>query len=293
VPPTEAEWRSQLPRLVPDYTRRWNLRLGTPFTGGSASFTAPATTPDGTPAVLKLSWPHREADFEADALQWWDGRGAVRLLQQDRRHYALLIERCEPGLRLGDHHELAADRRLIVAAELLAGLWRTGVPETAPYERVADVTAEWADLAARRMETIRPPYDPGLVAQGVDLLRSLPTSATRTVIVHGDFNPGNILSATRCPWLVIDPKPMIGDPGYDLAPLVLQVDDPFRHSDVRAVLRTRFGLVSDALGEPVDRLVAWSVARGVEAALWHAARSEMSEGADEMARTATLAHLIS
>lgn len=290
--PTEAEWRSRLPRLVADYTRRWNLRLGAPFDGGSVSFAAPATTTDGTAAVLKLSWPHREADFEADALQWWDGRGAVRLLRHDRRDYALLIERCTPGVRLDEHHELAAEHRLEIATGLLAGLWQTGIPDRAPYEQVADVTAEWADLAANRMDRIGPPYDRGLVGYGIDLLRTLPATATRTVIVHGDFNPGNILSATRCPWLVIDPKPMIGDPGYDLAPLVLQVDDPFGHPDPAVVLRARFALVGSRLGEPTDRLLAWSVARCVESALWHADRSEIDDGAGEMARAAAMARLI-
>lgn len=55
--------------------------------------------------------------------------------------------------------------------------------------------------------------------------------------------PGNVLSATRRPWLIIDPKPMIGDPGYDLCPLLLRIDDPLARVD------------------PADRLLAWSLAR--------------------------------
>lgn len=142
-------------------------------------------------------------------------------------------------------------------------------------ERVADVTAEWADLAEERMQRLRPSYDAGLVARGIELLRTLPTTASRDVVVHGDVNPDNVLSATRRPWLIIDPKSMIGDPGYDLCPLLLQIDDPLAHADPAAVLRHRVELVAGVVGESADRLLAWSLARCVEAALWHADRSEM------------------
>ena len=45
--------------------------------------------------MLKLVHPHRESEHEADALERWDGNGAIRLLARDG--WALLLERCEPG----------------------------------------------------------------------------------------------------------------------------------------------------------------------------------------------------
>jgi spore maturation protein CgeB len=47
--------------------------------------------------VLKLIYPHRESEHEADALELWDGDGAVRLLARDDARSAMLLERCEPG----------------------------------------------------------------------------------------------------------------------------------------------------------------------------------------------------
>jgi hypothetical protein len=52
-----------------------------------------------SPAVLKLAWPHHEATYEADALAFWGGDGAVRLLEWDRDRWAMLLERAEPGSR--------------------------------------------------------------------------------------------------------------------------------------------------------------------------------------------------
>lgn len=43
---------------------------------GRAAGVAPATLPDGTAVIVKISWPHREMYGEAAALRLWDGRGA-------------------------------------------------------------------------------------------------------------------------------------------------------------------------------------------------------------------------
>lgn len=283
------EWLDALPGMVESLATRWSLELGEPFHGGSASWVAPVIRFDGTQAVLKISWPHREAREEATALRLWDGDGACRLLQEDRDAYALLIERCLPGVPLKDL-DAPADERLLAAAAVLAKLWSAA--EAPGFEAVADVTAEWADIATERMDRLAPPYDPGLVRHGVELLRSLPRTATRSVIVHGDFNPGNLLSSDRAGWLAIDAKPMVGDPGYDPLPLLMQVDPPFQCEDPRRVLRHRYGLFAEAVGEPVERLLAWSVAREVESALWYASRDEVAEGATAMSDAATLAELL-
>ena len=264
------QWLARLPALVAELRERWSLRLEAPIHGGSCSWVAPAWRPGGEPAVLKVTWPHREAIGEAEGLRLWDGRGIVRLLHAAPEHCAVLIERCEPGDKLGDAEHLDVHERLLIGARLLRELWSVAPPERCGLERVAALTADWADTAEERMDRLRPDFDPGLVATAVRLLRELPGSAMRDVIVHGDFNPGNVLSAERQPWLAIDAKPMIGDPGYDPWPLVSQIDDPFSYPDPRRVLAERFALVSDVLGEEVCRLFAWAFAREVESALWAA-----------------------
>ena len=73
---------------------RWSLTLGEPYEQGAAGYTTRAELDDGTPVVLKLVHPHRESECEADALEAWDGDGAVRLLARDERGYVLVLERC-------------------------------------------------------------------------------------------------------------------------------------------------------------------------------------------------------
>ena len=102
--------------------------------------------------------------------------------------------------------------------------------------------------------------------------------------MHGDFNPGNLLAAEREPWLAIDPKPMLGDPGYDPEPLVLQVP-PVEGADLAA----RFRLVADVLDEPAERLMAWAVARLVERSLWWVDLGHSGEDSASMLAAAELA----
>lgn len=84
---------------------------------------------------------------------------------------------------------------------------------------------------------------------------------------------------------------MTGDPAYDPWPLLTQIDDPFEHPDPRPVLRERYALVAEVLGEDPARLFAWSVARGVESALWSADHDDVEGGAEELAEIRVLADL--
>jgi streptomycin 6-kinase len=200
------------------------------------------------------------------------------------------MERCDPGLPLSKA-PMGAGEGLRVASALLRQLWVIP-PSGHGLEYLADVCAEWATAVRDRQASLRPPFDPGLVELGAHLLESLPVSATEEVVVHGDANPTNFLSATRSPWLLIDAKPMVGDPGYDVAPLALQLGDPLERPHPTHVLRRRYEVLEDLLGIPFGRLVAWSVARSVESALWEASTDDVAVGVDEMATVAVLAELL-
>jgi streptomycin 6-kinase len=58
----------------------WQLTVGTPFEPGrQTAWVAPERDRAGADLVLKVSWRHPEALHEAEGLQVWAGRGAVRL----------------------------------------------------------------------------------------------------------------------------------------------------------------------------------------------------------------------
>ncbi|MDT0304167.1 aminoglycoside phosphotransferase family protein [Streptomonospora wellingtoniae] len=258
-------WLESLPETLAGAQDAWKLVLDAPFEGGSCSWAGPARTDSAEHAVLKVSFPHREARGEAEALRFWDGAGAVRLLRASEDGFALLLEECRPGGTLRDSPG-EPDELLAAGLHVLAWLWRRPPEPGLDLESLEAVTADWAGLVEKRHPRLRPGADPYLVRTAVGLLRSLPRTAERSVVLHGDINPGNILAAERAPWLAIDPKPMVGDPGYDVWPLIMQIDSPMRLVDPRPALRSRFAAAAEILGEPADRLAAWSAARAVESA---------------------------
>ena len=54
----------------------------------------------------------------------------------------------------------------------------------------------------------------GLVREGLRLSKDLAREAPTHVLLATDLHAGNVLRARREPWLVIDPKPFVGDPAY-------------------------------------------------------------------------------
>ena len=252
------EWIGRLPELVGRARTRWELRLGDPFTSGASSWCAPARSADGRPVVVKISFPHDEARDEAAALRAWRGHGVPVLLGHDADDWALLLERVQPGTPLSTAGGTVRER-FAAAAEVARALW--SVPTDAPVASMAQVGAAWALRLEERGGRFGVP-----VAAAADLLRTLPGSGG--TVVHGDLNPGNVLSAGGGRWLAIDPKPMRGDPAYDLWPLLEQVGDPFAAADPTAVLRTRSDLVAGLLDLDPGRVAAWGYARCTESALW-------------------------
>ena len=137
--------------------------------------------------------------------------------------------------------------------------------------------------------------DPGLLGEAAGLLEDLPGTASRTVLLHGDYNPGNLLAdddGARRRWVTIDPKPALGDPAFDPWPLLSQVGEPFAEDNPGGVLRVRLRALCAAAGLEPDRVAAWSMARACESALWRMAVGGDRDGAlEELAQARTWARL--
>jgi len=220
----------------------WGLDLGAPFALSRYSFVAPA----GDQAVLKVT-PEQddESDQEADALALWAGDGAVRLLRCDRARRALLIERARPG---GDISELPEDRATAVAVASGLRLWRAATAP--PFRFVDDHVPDWLQRAR--------PGGP-VAAELLGLAHRLydPAVGGRATLVHGDFHHHNILAAGDR-HVAIDPKPMLGEPEFDVASFLWN-PLPFRMT--RESAETRLDAFA-AAGLDQARMRRWAVIRG-------------------------------
>jgi len=236
----EPAWLDALPGLVGDCTERWSLDLEAPF-DTPHSLVVPAGD-----VVLKLNAPsHEEADNEADALECWDGRGAVRLVARDDERRALVLERCVPGTRLWD----AGVDEIEVVGKLLPRL-QLPIHSEHPFRLVADEADRWANEVPRRYERAGEPFERRLLDVACDVYRTVDRSACR--LVNQDLHGGNVLRAAREPWLVIDPKPLVGEPEIEASGLLRNADDVSRWLDALG-----------ELGYDRERARAWGVAHNL------------------------------
>jgi streptomycin 6-kinase len=247
--PAGRAWLSLLPRHLRECSERWRLAVGEPFADGAGSLTVAVTRARGDEAVLKLQFPHREAEQEAAALARWDGGGAVRLLDHDPSRSALLLERCRPGTPL---HELEPDRALGVLIELLPRLWRASGTGFTP---LADESRHWAETLPGAWANAGRPFERPLLDAALGLIDELAPTQGDQVLVHQDLHAGNVLRAAREPWLAIDPKPLRGEREFALAPVVRGTE----LGSGRSAVRHRLDRLCAELGLDRERAAGWAL----------------------------------
>jgi streptomycin 6-kinase len=263
--PDWVAWLDRLPAVVRDLLDEWEVTADGEATYGYASLVLPVLAADGAQAVLKVGFPDWESEHEALALQRWHGDGAVRLLKADPHRQALLLERLSRE-DLGEHWD-------VQACEIIGGLYsRLHVPAP-PQLR----TLSWyADQVAARLAALPPgaPLPPRFVDQARSLAVSFATDeATDGTLIHTDLHYGNVLAtdpggreAEKGPsWLAIDPKPLSGDPHYEIAPLLWNRFGELA-GRIREGVRDRFFAAVDAAGLEEERARDWVIVRMLDLA---------------------------
>ena len=247
--PAGRAWLAKLPQTIVQLQRRWSLELGTPFDSGTCAGVAPATMPDGTAAVLKLGVPHMEAEQEIAGLRFWAGDPTTRLIDCDETHNAMLLERCMPGHSL---RALAEPEQDVVIANLLQRLWRRPIAPH-PFRPLLVMARHWIDSSL--VDAAWWP-DAGLTREGLRLMEELARATPNDVLLATDLHAGNVLAAQREPWLIIDPKPFVGDPAYDATQHLLNCSERLT-ADPNGLVR-RF---ADLLSVDYERVKLWTFAR--------------------------------
>jgi streptomycin 6-kinase len=259
-------WVEGLPKLVASQLDEWNLTVDGAATHGFCSIVLPVRTVDGVPAVLKVGFPDTESEHEHLALRRWAGNGAVRLLSAEPHRKAMLLERLQPR----NLNELWD----VEACEVVASMYsRIHVPALPQLRRLTDLVERWTtDLDALPRNA---PIPRRLVEQAIALGRDLSADPASTgTLIHTDLHYENVLAAERGPWLAIDPKPLNGDPHYEIAPMLWNRWDELA-GDTRDGVRRRFYALVDAAGLSDVRARAWVVVRMIHNAMW-----ELTDGTE-------------
>lgn len=262
----------RLQHLHDDALERWGLTFAHSLTPGETGALVSAVLSDDD-LVLKVS-PIRgaaiddESLHEAEGLIAWRGRGAVEVVAHERvaNVSLILMERARPGAMLA--HSLSAGEVDGVVVGMLRQLWipEAELPADHPFRPLEIMCDRWAASAEARLGADPRGLPADVVELGLRMFRELPRDwRGDQVLLATDLHHFNIVSAVETPgtalsdWRVIDPKPYVGDPHYDVLQHMLNYPERLLADAAGFVER-----VAGLAGLDRDRVLRWLFARCVQ-----------------------------
>ena len=146
--------------------------------------------------------------------------------------------------------------------DLLRSVWAVDLPADHPFRPLSVMVDDWSARAEARLAADPARLDPGLAHEGLALFRELSRTGPIEVLLFTDLHAGNVLSGTRRPWLLIDPKPYVGDPHYDVLQHLLNCNASLQANPIELVQT-----VADLAGLDAERVRQWLFARCVQESL--------------------------
>ncbi|GAB6089474.1 aminoglycoside phosphotransferase family protein [Spirochaeta dissipatitropha] len=254
----EAElWLDNLQEHVERRAGKWKLSLDEQLQHkGMCSIILGGRDAWNRRVILKLSVPHDEVRNEADAMRLWQDGPAAGLLNASDDGFDLLLARCDPG---SDLWSLSIQEQIACASSILPRLW-IPVSEPGCFRSLDDTAACWLREIRNKPEVFDLPVD--LVNEIVEELQDL--QSEHVCLLHGDFNPGNVILDGTDVWKVIDPKPWIGEPAFDLAQLIFNwidyyTDRKIQFTDLIDLMSIHVDELSTRLGIDVQRILLWAL----------------------------------
>ncbi|MFI8001632.1 aminoglycoside phosphotransferase family protein [Streptomyces sp. NPDC086010] len=257
------EFAEALPALAARFLEEWGLRPDGRAMYGMCALVVPVVREDGTRAALKLQALDEETAGEPVALRAWGaaGAGAVGVLEPDTATGAMLLERLDESRPLAGVADVRESVRILAGslAELVV------VPAPAGMRRLGDVAARMLDAAPGTVVGLAAEHDRRLLLDCAAAVREV-AGEPGDRLLHWDLHYDNILAGRAedgraGEWVVLDPKPLAGDPGFELFPAL---DNRF---DAAEVL-WRFDLLTGVLGLDRERARAWTLGRVLQNGLW-------------------------
>jgi len=255
------EWLSYLPDTIQKLSNDWSLTKIQPVNNMTFNFVALARQADHTPVVLKISCDKQLISDEYNTLQFFNDQVAVKVLNQNEKLNALLLEQAIPGISLKEHGTIALEDRIQIYADVAKTLSDHPKPQdTKPH------VSQWCKAIDRITDSRIPRL---LIDHAKQLRSNLLNSAKDEYLCHGDLHLDNILQHHN-EWVIIDPKGIIGELAFEAAAFDLLSPEELKNkATISEKIIERIKLLSDSLNSSFNRLLSWFFLRAIISAQWH------------------------
>lgn len=241
---------------------RWRLTpAGAAFETRYGNHLTPVLMEDGRPAMLKIIASDDEKPG-VGALRYFGGDGAAALYESAED--AELMERLA-GPDLAALARADDDRATHILCDVIAALHapRTEAPPPDLHDlrrrfRALEGAVKSIGLSERARRNL---------CAGWESASALLAAPSGRCVLHGDMHHENVLfDAADDRWRAIDPKGLIGDPGYDYANIFL---NPLAAPALAiARVEARAKIVAARRGVPVENVLQWAEAHAMLSAAW-------------------------
>ncbi|ESX24947.1 aminoglycoside phosphotransferase family protein [Mesorhizobium sp. LSJC264A00] len=250
---------------APAFPKRWKISAPELIAETFSSRIWKVRREDGSPAIVKALKPFDDVEDELRGehyLAWRRGEGAVRLLGRDG--HRMLLEYAGDTLLSDVLAKEGDNAATAIAAELMGRLFSPSRHPAPPD--LQPLRTRFASLF-KKAGADRDAGEHSLYIEAAEIADRLLDAPHAVKPLHGDLHHDNILHGARG-WLAIDPKGVLGDPGFDAANLFY---NPLGRDDLcldpeRAHMAEIF---ARTLGQTPAAILDHAIAYGCLSAAWH------------------------
>ena len=253
-------WLHSLPLLIEKLSRFWSLTNIEPASNMNWNYVAYATQHKKINVAFKMSYDPTLIKNEYHVLTYFDGHGAIKLLDYSEEHHAILLERALPGRSLKENDPAQIQETIHSYSQVIKKI----ASLTLPNSSFCHVNT-WLD-AIDHIRDLR--IDKRYVDKAKQLKSHLLQSSNKEYLCHGDLHLENIIQ-NKNDWLAIDPKGIIGEMAFEAAAFDLLYDDEMTNIKTgQSKIIDRIQQLSNALKIDNDRLLSWVFLRIMISIQW-------------------------
>lgn len=253
-------WLTELPSIIESLALYWKLNNIKPVDNMSYNYVAFAIQANKTPVVIKISCDEQLISDEYQALRYFDGCGAIRVLDFNQQHHALLLEQANPGESLNNYTALNIEDKIQIYAHIVQ-LLSSRPSVTHGYKHIRLWCKAIDKINDHRIEH-------RFVEMALTLREDLLHSQPYEYVCHGDLHLENIIQQGN-QWLACDPKGIIGEVAFEAAAFdLLERNELLETPGIQSKLIHRINQLATALNLPFERLLSWIFLRAIISAQW-------------------------
>jgi streptomycin 6-kinase len=256
------KWISDLPFIIEALSHKWKLSNIVPVDNMTFNYVTKATKDDNQQVMLKISCDEKTIANETNALIYFNGNGSIKLIDNNEKYHALLLQQATPGITLKSIYPEKIEYVMDCYIATMKKLHNQHLPDKHNHHHIS----EW--LKAIDQLIPNKPCPSHLLEKAIELKNSLLASMTTQVFLHGDLHHDNILKNGE-EWLAIDPKGIIGEPEFEIAAFdFMYITELANNPDVRNIFNSRVNLLALKANLNTQRITDWVFVRLILMAAW-------------------------